>query len=276
MENNNRIIHIGLHKTATSLLQRQYFSKLENLTFQNSKDFYLRFGKEELHEKLLISSEALSGLPWNEKWKRGIPNNYQYRESFKRAIENLNRLYPDSHIIVVFRKHGDFLFSLYKQYIQEGGVLTFNEFYNEKGVIRDEDLNLSFRIKYIKRFFKEVDVLSFENFKRDGIAYFDSYFDSLGYQRKGVIRKNRANQSISGKKIEILRFINKFYPRIPGRIQNLLSKNHITPRKILQARMRFWKSKDPDRIKIIQQKVNQKFKEDWAAVEEQQWKAPNP
>ena len=266
-----RIVHIGLHKTGTTFLQRHYFPELNGLTYQTSRRFYTKFSQQELSSTLLISSENLSGIPWNEEWKKGIINNHRYLSSFKRAIENLYRVYPDSRIIVVFRRHGDFLLSLYKQYVQEGGVLQFQEFYDEKGVIKNGDLDFSYRVGYIKKYFQKVDVLSFEDFKAGGIDYFDRYFISLGIGKSEILNNHSVHQSINGKKIELLRRINKVYPKIPKAFQNLLAKNDLTPRKILQARMEFWKSKDPEIFEVIREQVNQKFADDWLKMEKLKW-----
>lgn len=270
-----RIIHIGLHKTGTTFLQRHYFPGIPNLTYHTSRDFYAKFGTEELSASLLISGEALSGMPWNDKWKRGIGNDHSYLGFFKKAVSNLKLIFPYAKIIIVFRKHGNLLISLYKQYIQEGGILPFKEFYNENGVIRDEDLNFSTQIRILNENFDQVDFLSFEQFKEEVVLYYDRYFTALGYGKSEGKVRHKANQSIAGKKVELLRKFNKVYPKLPTSFQNLLEKNQFTPRKILQGRMKFWKSKDSDHFKIIKDEINRKFKEDWAFFEEQQWKEPN-
>lgn len=269
---NRRIIHIGLHKTGTTFLQRHYFPELKNVSFQTSRGFFQKFSQEDLSSTLLISSENLSGIPWNDQWKKGISNDYKYLTSFEKAIENLHRIYPDSHIIIVFRKHGDFLISLYKQYVQEGGVLEFQKFYNEKGVIMGDDLIFNDRVDYIKKYFQKVDVLSFEDFKSEGIDYLDQYFVSLGIERNEILSTRSAHRSITGKKIELLRRINTVYPKIPKSFQNVLTKNHFTPRKILQSRMKYWNSQDPISFQDIGAQVNQKFEDDWLKIEELKWR----
>ena len=125
------LIHIGLHKTATTYLQRSFFPELIDIEIYHAPRFFDQIGKIQLNEKdLLISNEGISGVAWNELWKNGIQNEYHWIDSFKNAIGNLKILFPDAIILVLYRKHGELLISMYKQYIQEGGVLQLNRFYN--------------------------------------------------------------------------------------------------------------------------------------------------
>lgn len=256
------ILHIGLHKTGTTYLQRHYFAGIPGVAYWNDKEFNRKLLTEKLPDSLLISNEIFSGYPFQT-----------YSTTFKQAIKNLKSIFPNGHIIVVFRKHGDFLLSLYKQYVSQGGTLSLDKFYYEKGVIKDEDLDFSRRIKLLKENFEKVDILNFEQFKIEGRKYYDRYFIEQGFGKSICSEpKGRPNESISGKKIELLRGINRFYSGVPNKIRHLLAKNHFSPRKILQSRMRFWRSKDSFDFIKVKTEVNKKFDSDWEYVEQHCWK----
>ena len=262
-----KIIHIGLHKTGTSFLQKNYFPTLKGVSYWTSRNFFNKIStSKEMNGNLLLSGEALSGLPWSREWIIGIPNSYSYINSFETSIINIKKFFPEAHIILVFRKHGDFLVSLYKQYVQEGGVLPFHKFYNEKGVIKDEDLDFSRRISHILNNFQNFSFLSFEDFKIEGVEYFNRFFATIGIG-PGENSKRKANRSISGSKIELLRIINQYYPRLPEPVQTLLLKNQMTPRKILQTRLGCWNPKDPEIYSEIKRSINVHFSHDWKNVE---------
>lgn len=266
---NELILHIGLHKTGTTYLQKSYFPFLKGLNYFSGYPFFTLFGQQELVNKTLISKEALSGLPWNEKWKKGIPNEDHWFSSFKLSVNNLKTVFPDARIIIVFRKHGDLLLSLYKQYIQEGGILPFSKFYGDEGVIRKEDLLFQERIQVLKNNFNHVDVLSYEKFKAEGDSYFDNYFSTLGIVRtKSDVGNQKRNHSVSGKKVELLRGLNKVYfYRTPFYLRRFISFLRLTPRRIVQERLGFWKSEDSLEMKSNADQINLEFKQDWESIE---------
>lgn len=216
-------IHIGLHKTGTTFLQKQYFPKIKEISYLGKIDFHV-LGQKKLKEDILISYEGLSGFPWNSQWIKGTNNSFNWMNSFEIALENVKLIFPDAHLIVVFRKHGDLLISLYKQYLQEGGVLKIDEFYGPNGVITDRDLNFRKRIEFLKDNFEDVDILSFEKFKNQGISYFLNYFSDLKMSAEVLDEIKQENISVSGKKIELLRKSNIVYHNIPFFIKKILYK----------------------------------------------------
>ena len=266
-----KIIHIGPPKTGSTYLQRTYFPNIPNLTFLFRSD-YDNLQSRNIGKAVLLSKEALAGKAWNDDWKRGIKNEHRYIESFDQTVKNLQLVHPDARIIIIFRKHGDWLISMYKQYVLEGGILNFKDFYNENGVLTDNDLNYSKRIEFLKGRFDDVDVLSFEQFKKEGPSYYDRYFASLGFGPSQIHSNSGVNASMSGKKLELLRNINKYYPTIPQSLRNLLRKNGMEPRRVLRTRMKFWKTTDTSELKETKIQVNNKFASDWEKVENHFWK----
>lgn len=267
---NKLTLHIGLHKTGTTFLQRQYFPYFEDTHYFNKNLAFQNLAYKR-NRNFFISNETLSGRPWNEEWKRGIKNSFSWLESFEMATDNMQQLFPDAHIVVVFRKQGDLLISLYKQYIQEGGELNFQNFYNENGVLKEKDLALKPRLDILNEKFSRVSVLSFEEFKSEGVEYFDKFFNSIGYSRRDFGNVKRENSSISGRKIELLRGVNKHYRKAPKRLKDVLAFAKLTPRKILQKRLNTWNPKDPEEFNEIKLQVNSQLQHDWEKVKEYFW-----
>lgn len=274
MRKEKLIIHIGLHKTGTTFLQQNYFPNIENVELINSHRFFHTLGIKKTNNVKLLSNEGLSGVPWNEDWIKGKSNSFQWIYSFEDAIKNLLIIFNQPTIIIVFRKHGDLLVSLYKQYIQEGGVLSLGEFYSKDGVIKPIDLCFKKRIDILQNTFKNIYFLSYEDFKKNGANYFDNLGNNLGFKINAefikIYKSSNNNVSISGKKIEILRKINKSH-YIPIKYLRFLRRYQISPRDIFQNHLSFWKTTDTEEMLNIKEKINKEFEEDWTYFEEFKW-----
>ncbi len=123
-------IHIGLHKTATTWLQKYYFCRLRDCSFlsvpftQQNSDFNRLqysfdpfFDPESLRklilekidagpEKLIISDENFSGNPSCHYLNRTF------------IAERLARVCPDAEIILFIRNQKDLIYSLYNQAVK--------------------------------------------------------------------------------------------------------------------------------------------------------------
>lgn len=270
------ILHIGLHKTATTYLQYEYFPRLKNVMYAHGNSFFVPWKNQvpQQDENMLLSYEGFSGIAWNEDWKKGIPNNHHWMGSFTDNIISLQRFFPDARIIAVFRRPGDLLLSMYKQYVQEGGYLSLNDFYGDKGVIRKEDLSFENRISLLKNNFHKVHLLNYHLFKEQGDLYLDEFFKSeLNLEtRIKTTKALRANQSISGAKVEYLRRINPYYQKLPLRVRKVIRYSRWSPRDILQKHLAAWRPKDSPRWMEIQSRVNEENRKDWDFFLTNQWK----
>lgn len=265
------ILHIGTHKTATTYLQNHYFKSLENVIF--IKDFNERVLPEsKVTKNILYSYEGFSGVAWNNDWLRGISNDFSWLSSFDRQVEVVKKKFGDPVILVVFRKHGDITISMYKQYVQEGGVLTFDEFFGENGVIKIKDLNYNYRINKLYKNFSSVLILSYEDFKTFGDDYFDQVLAKFNicrnsYKKIGKDYNKRMNRSLSGFKLEFLRHINMMYMSVPSRIKKSLNNLGLRPRSVLQHHLSFWDSKDSHYLRLKAKYINELLQKDWNYVE---------
>ena len=270
------IIHIGLHKTATSHLQINIFPRLDNCIYLHGNNILQQWSCQEQKtaNHCLISYEGFSGKGWNQLWIKGINNEHSWLKSFDWNINQLKKFFPDASIIVLFRNHADMLFSMYKQYIQEGGRLDFDSFYGVKKVISPEDLSYRHRIDLLRKLFPEVYFLNYEDYKKEGDKYIQAFFKevfNLSLKEIGIDSYKKRNVSISGWKIEFLRRINPIYNRIPKAIRGPLRYFKWSPRDILQIRLSFINPMDSDYFSEIKQQVNDEFMDDWAYFLKHQW-----
>jgi len=133
------IAHIGFYKTGTTTLQKQVFPKLKKTTFYGFKEgieqFYevmffddLYYDEQKhidffaaLSEKksVLFSLEALSGFSYFiGSANRSMIAHRLYNIGFKK-------------IIITIRSQPNAIESTYKEYIKNGGVLTFKKYFNK-------------------------------------------------------------------------------------------------------------------------------------------------
>jgi hypothetical protein len=141
---NEICIHIGLHKTGTTTLQEWVFPNLKRhklvlrdrlidftphvihfpeycLTAQKIDQFRDKFFSG--NSVRLISEENLSGSP---------TLGYINRQN---AIKNLGKIFPEAKIIVSITKQKELIISLYRHYLRQGGLKSFDEIlkYNKRG-----------------------------------------------------------------------------------------------------------------------------------------------
>jgi hypothetical protein len=144
------VIHVGTHKTGTTTIQdflranRRWFrtegylyigspllfkmfknrSYNSDLVSECKKTFAVKTTAFNRNKKFFISCENLSGDPWD-----GYKNSDIIAEMLRDIFPNF-----DVKIVLYLRRQDLFIESLYVQYIQQGGVLSFDEYYNNVSV----------------------------------------------------------------------------------------------------------------------------------------------
>ncbi|MPS67127.1 MULTISPECIES: sulfotransferase [unclassified Novosphingobium] len=133
------LVHIGFHKTASTLLQNALFARpdlgferLENDRHHVQLDFvkqgafdgpspdriesYRRRAREAQRRgnTLVVSHERLSGYPGSAGFDAPL------------IADRLKECLPDARILVFIREQRSMIFSYYLQYISDGGSLSFN------------------------------------------------------------------------------------------------------------------------------------------------------
>ncbi len=136
--NNEIVIHIGLHKTASTTLQEFFFPRcqdvnlllaanrevrsfLELISKRDSIYFDAGKAKEIISKHLsgnkinLISSEGLSGRPWTALLEKGLDHR-------SNIIHNIKAVFPEAKIVLIIRRQDKYAISFYREYLKWGGT----------------------------------------------------------------------------------------------------------------------------------------------------------
>jgi len=167
-EKSDVIIHVGLHKTGTSFLQKEVFPNIKNAEVFGYANKVFNF-KTKLSDKKIniISEEGLSG---NLHTKIKTVD----RETI---TSRLHAVFPDAKIIVVFRNKEDWIKSLYSEYIKLGGYETFNYWKTE--ILDETCLNFDKYEKCLKKLFDYVLVCRYEDLKNDTDVFIKNICDFI-------------------------------------------------------------------------------------------------
>ncbi|MBN7797435.1 hypothetical protein [Parahaliea mediterranea] len=260
-------IHIGLHKTGTTFLQREVFPLWKGVNYlaQDKLEYLTRMREGE---RYLLSREGLSGVNWARSADR------------IRSIENLGRLFPQARVIISFRQHAGYIASSYNQYLQRGGSLSFPEYFEPVGgggLLKIEDFMYRPKLEAVRRaFVHEPLVLLHSDIVSDlplVLSLLESY---VGGRAPSVdaIRNRRHNQSVSYYPAKALRYLNARsqsalnaegrWPLYHWRLQRL----GLDPRSICQALSRRLFTR-PLLVASDLDGVDDLFAEDWAYIRDQ-------
>jgi len=151
------IIHVGLHRTASTFLQREVFPKMKSINFICQDNMPLRdlvLNAYLSHGKVnLISEEGLSG--YSQKTIK--------QATRAQIAKRLSKLFPDAEIILVTRNVDDWLLSMYKAFCNKPSIKY------EKWIKRipESDKDIDAYIKILNKLFKRVLVIPFNLLKED-------------------------------------------------------------------------------------------------------------
>jgi len=188
-------IHIGMHKTASSYLQKEVFPNVRGLKIINQELdswFYDNFIKinahkfdsdvflEKFFQKVVRSDDGKNVVAISEENLSG--DIYSGRSS-KELMHRIKCCFDDTHILIVLRNPVDYILSTYSNYIVHGGVKPIKDWLFEQetgfGEIL-EKLHYSYMVNnYISTFGKDkVFVVFYENMfeSKTGVPYFLKMF----------------------------------------------------------------------------------------------------
>ena len=217
-----KVVHIGFPKTATSFLQKTIFPQLSrdfkyfnneassalfppltnyDDTIFDSKGLRQQFVRAcKGHRKALFSYELLTGL----HHQTGFVN----RTLIAKRLRELGF----ERVIITIRNQFDALESTYKQYVESGGVLEFDDYIsfdlNKPRYLYPEyfDYYSIYRL-YAEKFGQpNVLVLQYENLQN--ASFLDDIFSFLDIKPFDVNFGDAINPSLSYQKTRILRLIN--------------------------------------------------------------------
>lgn len=270
-------LHIGAPKTASTFLQKKIFSRWSNMEYRN--DLWLSYlVLMKKGRKYLISNETLMGRPWNRDPEAG----FSWQDELRLIIEGLSRLFPKAQILVCFRKHADFVLSLYKQYLHEGGTSRLDDFFDiegDLGTIKREDIKYMDIIALLETCFeKRPFIFTLQELVED-LPGLIRKFENLFREKKPdqIDVANPPNVGVGYWQGKILRILNVIDKK-PGtalkpsgliRLTNTLTTRYrFDPRAVCQERLKNFSKKPMDFRDEVKEGISEFYREDWRALNE--------
>ncbi len=200
--------HIGLGKTASTYLQYKVFPKIKGIYYIQRTRYKKspRIIGRSAHDKFFVSREFDKQMEKELNW-------------FSEHCLHVN-------IIIILRRHDQWIASQYRRYIKNGGAKSFREFIDvnaDKGKWKIDELMFYPKLRFIEnKFGKKPLVLFHEDLKNDPYAFIDKlveYMDAT-YDKHAISLK-ASHKSYSTKQLIILRKINrKIHIRYTKHIEN--------------------------------------------------------
>ncbi len=229
-KNNELLIHIGYHKTATTWLQQYYFPQhpqidfigkhedlWENLMSPHGFDFDPKIAQEFFYPKIeqalqknlipVISAERLSGNPHS--------GGYDSKE----IADHLKKVFPEAKILIMIRHQPEAILSNYKQYIKMGGICTLKEylFPPQEGRIplfRLDNLKYHKLANYYAKLFgkENIKIIPYEKFRFHPQAFLEELANFMGIDSKiSFPFEEKVNQSLCDATILLKRKVNRWH-----------------------------------------------------------------
>jgi len=220
----NLYIHIGTHKTGSTTIQhalretskKSKHNKWSLVTPPNSSSEFMHakryndklvnkfklelqsgINRADTNQKLIISSESLSGSPEN-----GYKNSDIVASMLKSATTSYNVI-----IIIYLRRQDEFIESIYTQKIHQGESLSFNKFkqnFNSTKTLNYNHLLNSFEKNFGK---SNIIVRSYHKASENGLL--TDFEEAAGIYLLPSTQNKRKNPSYSRNALEIARICNK-------------------------------------------------------------------
>lgn len=291
------ILHIGMHKTATTTLQHQVFPVCKDLNYLAGNDEINRFVHEAttidpiyydseynrsrvmpyIKENMpnLISKEALSGPMYAGVGKAGLDHRLP-------VLMNIAKTIPKTKVLLVIRRQDTLARSFYRQYLKVGGVETIKNFYGlngEKSAIMP--LNRFRFLPYIEKlnelFPEGVLILTFEEFTKNQSAFIGKLSQFLGVELPNLKLRSSNQTRLSPTGMEFSRVCNRFFRSrlnpaglIPG-VPKIKARKYIwaNPNVLLHTHWPAYKKTDnQSQLYKVGQEILKRFEDDNRLLDE--------
>jgi hypothetical protein len=242
------VCHLGLHKTASGTLQRQFFPACDGLNLLTTLDPVVRQFVHEVTRRdplyfdpgralallsarmrndqiNLLSNESLSGPPYSGIAEGGLDHRSP-------VLQNLRATFPGARAVLVLRRQDGLARSLYRQYLKRGGTAKVQRFFGIGARHQPAMMSLDrfcfspFVHCVFESFGSRVLVLTFEQFLRDQQAFLDKLCGFIGTARPDIHLEAENATRMGAVGMEVTRLLNFAFrgmlnqgivPRLPVR-----------------------------------------------------------
>jgi hypothetical protein len=182
----NVIIHLGMHKTGTSFLQKEVFPKLEgvNYLYKPYKIWDLILKENKIN---LISGEAFS---------HSMPHNCLNQAN---TLKLLKKLFPNAKIILGVRDEDTWLRSCYSEYIKTGGRKSFKKY-------KELKYDISGYVNKVEGLWDNVFIYHQEKLNQE----LSSMCNFIGVEMPILGKVTKVNKSFTTTQLKLWRVINIF------------------------------------------------------------------
>ena len=201
MNNKKIFFHVGLAKTGSTFLQKNFFPKLRNIKYISTHKYKrcISIIKKTNYESYLISRE--------------------FDRQFEYEVKKILNEFPETKIIIVFRKHDKWISSQFKRHSKNGYHWNFDKFYNNEntGFWKKEDMLYSIKMDIIKKYCKHRPlVLNFDELKTNPHSYLKKISDyTQSNYSINDISLNVVHKSWSEKQLIFLKKFCKIFKKTP-------------------------------------------------------------
>jgi hypothetical protein len=255
-------IHVGLHRTGSTFVQKSLFPKIEELKYYYKPrlDQLLNLDQEG---KILLSDEAFSGRIWDA-------DRFNY-------YRNIYNMYPKAKIIIGFRNHLDWIQSTYSLYLRRFGTLSLEGFFSgdrtNEGLLKRQQLNFDELAKFLIDLFDQKPfIYLYDEIKTDQKKFINDLSNYMGvsFDHRQIEFSKPLNRGLNGRQQRLCKSLNRFVKSeygnagvISKRMASLLRYN---PEKISRS---FYKNQLKSDLKnVYPSSLIEEFEEDWEKLKE--------
>lgn len=228
-------IHLGMHKTGSSFLQKHFFQAyreqsgyfslrddahefLKDILYSGASTWDLEQSKKLFNEALLRSEFSGERMTIVEETLCGDP----YLNAFNRieVFNRLNRVFPGAKYVLILREQESMTQTLYLQYVKLGGTCSWREF-----LANDQPPLLFSRAEYLcyAQYAKEIcsqvgksrfKCVLYESMLENKTLFLRALADFNGFKLDDSVDVNgvaskKSNKSLSPRAARVLRQMNK-------------------------------------------------------------------
>jgi len=256
--------HVGLGKVASTYLQQQIFPQLNGVHYISTHKYKKskQIISQHSEQKILVSRE--------------------FDRQFEEEVRWFTKDFPEAKIIILLRRHDEWIASQYKRHVKNGFFGSFEEFLdleNDQGYWQQKDLLYRPKLELIKAYCQNPPlVLFYEDLKADRNQFVRQITNYMGIAPLENVSSRQVHKSFSEKQLLVLRtFCRKYIKVMPTNHRNKV-KHWILYRPvwafyhlILYAAKYFPDTWLPEESLISEealQKVRKEFAEDWKEAKE--------